>query len=372
MKLKISLVLPILIALTINVYSQNKKIFDGFKTMVLPRSEIPIGAIWTKSGPMGKGANEDQLLSSNSYSEFNSSKSQNLKTDLELKVKNFMDANIGMDFNNKLDVSIESVTVVQLNDIEILKNNIGNEILYEGIKTENITYTTIKENSAELKANLLKVFKNMTIIAETEIGNTIKITTHGENLFIAYRVVRLEQEKTKEKKVKFVSQSSSGVSGMKFSSTYYCKSDNYSITLCPCEILSCVNIKINENRDNKNMILNNSEKWLNNCLNDNKWEITIIDKNNIANGQPSEKTIRPKLPFDIWNKNFALSYRIKSEGIEIDYLSIEHLYFDVTLYDPSLFGKYVYMPIKGADERVKIIKERILFINVIPKENIGW
>jgi hypothetical protein len=56
-------------------------------------------------------------------------------------------------------------------------------------------------------------------------------------------------------------------------------------------------------------------------------------------------------------------------SIEIDYLNIEHLFLNVKLLQLNRVG---YLALKGDDERVKIVKERIGIATVKPGAVSGW
>ncbi|MDP2237104.1 MAG: hypothetical protein Q8J88_11790 [Bacteroidales bacterium] len=343
--------------------------FRGFKQMEIPRNTIPMGAIWSDAGPLGYGVLESELEVSESFSNLNSDANKSFKEGLNLSVLSFLKIGGGYVSSSNLNIDLKSIKIVRVASTDVLRKNIGNSILYEAIKAEDIIFTIEKSKSAELKADLAQKFKDITIVSETEYGTTKRIETKGVGLYIAYRVVNLQKQNTSTKKVKFKSQGSSSSSGIKFSNTFYFNYDNYIVTLCPCNILSCAMQKVKSNLNNENIIAENQNIWLNQCLNSENWTITIVDKKDISEGQPKETKIFAKMPFDIWNKIIPLSNKVRSDGIEINYLNIEHLFLDVKLLKLNGYG---YVTFKGNNEKTTIVKEKIKVTTVRPNGGNGW
>jgi len=343
--------------------------FSGFRQMEVPRNTIPMGAIWSDTGPLGYGVLDSELEVSDSYSNFNSDANKSFKEGLSLSILSFLKVGGGYVSSSNLNIELKSIKIVRVVSTDVLRKNIGNSILYEAIKAEDIIFTINKSKSAELKADLTQKFKNISIISETEYENTKKIETKGVGLYIAYRVVNLQKRNTSTKKVKFKSQTSSSTGVIKFSDTYYINYNNYIVTLCPCNILSCAKQKVSSNINNENFIAENQNIWLNQCLNNENWTITVVDKKDISEGQPKETKIFAKMPFDIWNKIIPLSNKVKSDGIEINYLNIEHLFLDVRLVNLS---GLTYMTFKGNNEKITMVKEKIKVLTFRPKGDNGW
>lgn len=345
--------------------------FRGFKQMEIPRNTIPMGAIWSNSdaGPLGYGVLESELEVSESFSNLNSDANKSFKEGLNLSVLSFLKVGGGYGSSSNLNIDLKSIKIVRVASTDVLRKNIGNSILYEAIKAEDIIFTIEKSKSAELKADLAQKFKDITIVSETEYGTTKRIETKGVGLYIAYRVVNLQKQNTSTKKVKFKSQGSSSSSGIKFSNTFYFNYDNYIVTLCPCNILSCAMQKVKSNLNNEDIIAENQNIWLNQCLNSENWTITVVDKKDISEGQPKETKIFAKMPFDIWNKIIPLSNKVRSDGIEINYLNIEHLFLDVKLLKLNGYG---YVTFKGNNEKTTIVKEKIKVTTVRPNGGNGW
>lgn len=345
------------------------KFFNGFKLMEVPRNKIPMGAIWSDAGPLGNGVADSELEVSESYSDFNSNADKTFKEGLNLNILSYLKVNGGYVSSANLNIDLKSIKIVRVASTDVLRKNIGSSILYEAIKAEKIIFTIDKNKSSELKADLALKFKDISIISETEYGNTKKIEASGVGLYIAYRVVNLQKQNTSTKRVKFKYQSSSSSSGITFSSTFFCNYDNYIITLCPCAILGCAMQNVKNNQNDENIIAENQKVWLNQCLNKENWTITVIDKKDISEGQPKETKIFTKMPFDIWNKIIPLSNKVKSDGIEIHYLNIEHLFLDVKLVNINGYG---YVTFKGNNEKVIIVKEKIKISTVKPNGGNGW
>lgn len=338
--------------------------FKGFKIMQVPRTGIPIGAIWSNSGPIGNGVGQQDLSVSDSYAAVNSTTGKNFVINLKVTFLTSLGINAGVSSSNSSSIEMDDFKIVRLNSIEVLKQNIGNEILYEGLLAGKISITTDKSNAADLKLNFTKISKNIELNEETQADNKVKFTANGTNLFLAYRVIALSSQKQSKKKVKLRSQSASGSHSAKLSSTQSANVKNYSITICPCNVIACAAEKRKEYNEMTN---DRAMNILNSCAQTETWMIKALDKNQISNGAPKEILHRDKLPFDIWNKNYALSYKLTSNGFLIDYLNIEHLYIEAIAMNTG-----GYLVWKGKDDRVSLVSQEIKFENKIPSGVSGW
>lgn len=362
-----ALLLPVLLFIAAPAVAQKKnRIFDDFKIMNAPRSNVPMGAIWTDIGPVGDGVSDDKLSVGESFQDFTSTTDQNLKASITGNIQNYLEGTVKAELWSSTEISLESVKIVRVSSTDVLRNNIGNTILYEAIRADQVSFIIDKKKSAELKATLPQTFAGADIISDTEVGSKRHIVAKGVGLYVAYRVVKLERSKSKAHAVKFKSQSSSGSSTVVFSNSFYLKDDNITVTLCPCDVIACANNKLAPYKNQPAVIRDNTKNWLNQCNAANYWTIRVTDRNELVNGKPRETVTLDKLNFDIWNKTYSLSNALTSSGIEIKYLDIEHLYLEtLTMQDG-------YIVMLGASPKVRIVTESISFRNITSSGSNGW
>lgn len=343
------------------IQAQEANWFKRFKLMDIPRSEVPIGAVWTSQGPMGKGAEESSLNRVTSFSQYNSNKNSQFKADLELTLLKFITGKFNLDRSRLMDLKVDSIEIVNVEDLNVLKSQIGKKILFEAIRVKQMTVTFNSRDSLNLDVKLNEFFEDINVSNENKLSKKKEVTAQGGNLYIAYNVVELKREKTKVEKVKFKPQFSSGTSGLRFISRYYFQTDGYTITLCPCDILKCA--------QNTMAYGETASTTVGRCVLQEDWEITVLNSNKFSDGQPAKSIIRTRLPYDIWNKSFPLTYDLTSEGFIVDYLNIEHLYLEPNLLNFNSEKPTITFLI-GDDERVKIVKEKVIFKNV--SKDLVW
>lgn len=122
---------------------------------------MPIGSIWNVvSGPMGSGVAIRNVISSSSYSDLEIVIDKSLKSNLELGILNYLKLGGEYNTNANITVSIKKLERFTLHSLDILKANIGNQVLFEGIKVAKISILVSKEKLADIRSELFKIFNN--------------------------------------------------------------------------------------------------------------------------------------------------------------------------------------------------------------------
>lgn len=329
--------------------------FEGFKTMTLPRQNVPVGALWNISmeSPVGMGVNPEFLQVTNSYKDFSQVAEKDFSTSLNLGLLNFISANGSYSSTSKSNFKIEGVSIVTLNSIDILRKSVGQYVLYEAIKVNEIS--TIIENSKELEiqADLKKIFKDIDITSEAYNRKQKILEIKGVDLYIAYRVVKVEKTKTSQTKLKFSSQGYSTNSFISLSSTYLAKTGDVTVQVCPCAIQNC---------------LAETSNSLSECANEKGYDFTVILKNQIdmTKGTPLEFRFKVYAGEEISNVNKSLYSIPTSEGLEIAYLNIERMIF------APLTGTLIYMLLDKDYRKAYLFTTKFKFGNYLPKSSAGW
>jgi hypothetical protein len=337
--------------------------FDGFKIMTLPRENVPIGALWNISlGPIGNGVSSEFLQNSKSYSNFNQISDKNFSDAINLGLQNYMNLNGKYSANTKSQFKVEDISIVTLNSTDVLKNSIGQYIVYEAIKINKISVTVEKNKDLEIKAGLFKLFQNLDITNETEVKNEKKLEMSGVGLYIAYRVVKVENAKSYKEKLKFVSDGYSTESFIKLSSTYVAKSDNIVVQMCPCSIQKCMGQALQNDSNN------NYSQLLSKCAVEKGYDFTVIFKNriNVKTGTPEEFKFKVFSGAEIRNINMPLYSISTSEGLEVAYLNLDEVIFS------PISGTLIYMLIDKKYRKANIFTTKIKFTNFVPSSTAGW
>jgi hypothetical protein len=322
--------------------------------MPLPRENVPIGALWNLSlGPMGNGVSQELLNVTQSFNDISSNIENQFSSSLNLTLLKYIGGKSSFDATSKAEYKIENVSIVSLNSPDILKNSVGQVLLYEAIKINKISISLDKTKEFEVKADLQKIFKQVDIEHETDINNRKNITISGVNLYIAYRLVKIENARTETKKLKFSSQGHTTISYTNLSSVYLANTREVSVQVCPCSISKC---------------MGETNKSLTMCATENGYDFTVILKNriNMTNGTPETLTFKIYATETIQNKYKSLYLIQTSEGIEASYLNIEKMIF------APLTGTFLYMLSDKASRKANIITTKFTFSNFTPTSVPGW
>ncbi|MFB9110042.1 hypothetical protein [Flavobacterium gyeonganense] len=366
MKKHILLVILLIFSSSVKTIANNMTTidpFEGFKIMSLPRENVPIGALWNLSlGPIGTGVGPEFLQNSKSFSSFNQITDKNFSDSINLGLQNYMTLNGRYSANNKSQFKVEDVSIVTLNSTDVLKNSIGQYIVYEAIKISKISVIIEKNKDLEIKASLLKLFKNLDITNETEVKNEKKLEMTGVDLYIAYRIVKVEKAKSYKEKLKFTSEGYSGNGFVKLSSSYSSETDNVVVQMCPCSIQKCMGMASQNNNDN------NYGQLLSKCAVEKGYDFTVIFKNriNVKTGTPEEFKFKVFSGAEIRNINMPLYSISTSEGLEVSYLNLDNIIF------APISGTLIYMLIDRNYRKANIFTTKVKFTNFVPDSAAGW
>lgn len=298
----------------------------GFRFLSLPRRELPVGAVWNDvTGPNGTGASTQQLITVSSFSNLSSVITDTSKTNLELGVLSFLKSGGYFKSLTTQSINLENLSIVGFNDLNLLKNNIGNDVIYEALKVDDIKLTIKKVNLANAKAELSKLFNTVNFTGEYDKGGDKEIVVSGLNLFIGYRIIKIQKTNQRIDKLDFENESVPRVDeAIVLNSNYEANSKEIGVALCPCNILKCV-------RESDTAPNNNVDAVFEHCGYERGWNFTITMKNQLTEtGVPRQYDFVCKAGLLIKNRHFPLYYKPTSEGLETAYLNIEQLSFTPT------------------------------------------
>ncbi len=344
----------------------NTKPLDGFKIMALPRDYMPIGALWNlKIGPIGDGASPDLVINSSSVSNLDLSSDQNTKSNLELGIFSFLKAGGNYEALTNAQLSLENLTIVTLNSIDILKNNVGQHILYEALKVGAFKITVDKSRVADAKLNLTQIFKNKVDFgAQTDINNKTTIDISGVNLHLAYRVIKIESENKKTTTLKFKSQSQGRTNSFTISSRYEAVTPTITVQICPCNIIGCM-------IDNGYVDRNKYGAIMGRCASQIGYDLTVILNNEVdmSTGMPRQYYFKVKSGSDIRNYNQSLYVKPTSQGIEVSYIAFEKIIFDPFARMENTY--LIRMLSRRNDQKAALVTQTFKFRNIVPQVP-GW
>ncbi|NVM62246.1 hypothetical protein FHW88_000522 [Mucilaginibacter sp. SG538B] len=294
----------------------------GFKLMSLPRVNVPVGAAWNDvTGPVGLGASQQQIIVTKSFDNLNYLSSDTNSTKLQLGVLSFLKSGGYFKSLSTQSLDLVSLSIVGFNDVNILKNNVGNSIIYDALKVNKIKLTIKKANLNNAKAELSKLFTKVDIEGEFDKGNEKEIVVGGIDLFIGYRLFKIKKAKEKVEKLKFHLEHQPTRDGsIILSSNYEAETKKTIVNVCPCNILKCMSDRRKNGDESKAYQLFNS------CGFECGWDFNVITKDILnANGVPEEYHFIAKAGTLLKNKYFSLYYKPTSNGLEAAFLNIQQL-----------------------------------------------
>ncbi|PTQ94891.1 hypothetical protein C8P68_106101 [Mucilaginibacter yixingensis] len=295
----------------------------GFRFLSLPRRELPVGAVWNDvTGPNGAGASPQQLITVGSFSNLSSFITDTSKATLELGVLSFLKS--GGYFKSLTTQSIElaNLSIVGFNDLSLLKNNIGNDVIYEALKVDNIKLIIKKANLVNAKTELSKLFNTVNFTGEYDKGADKEIVVSGLNLFIGYRIIKIQKANQRVDKLEFHFQSRPRLDKVvELTSNVEASTKDFLVALCPCDILHCV-------QDNDVDRSKDVDPIFERCAYEHGWNFTITLKNQLTeSGAPKQYSFVCKTGLLIKNQFFPLYYKPTSDGLETACLNLEQLSF---------------------------------------------
>ncbi|WP_299528972.1 hypothetical protein [Ulvibacterium sp.] len=212
------------------------KVSDPFKdytVLSIPRENLPLGANWIQGiGPSESGKGNIDLTNKKSLSTFNLS--QEFKNKLGLALFSF----IGIDeqYQRKVNLEIQKMSIVRPSSITDLGLIPGKSFLFEGIIIEDFSMKYDKGLGIDLEAKIETKLDNIDV--EGNFGNTKNISVKGENVFLAYRVLKvLDVKNEKKETVK---------SSTKDNSFYTWNFSNYKLTYNKTNLNNCFLTKMRD------------------------------------------------------------------------------------------------------------------------------
>ncbi|MGN7723459.1 hypothetical protein [Chitinophaga sp. 22620] len=356
-------------SLAICAQTITSNLFEGFKFMNLPRDHVPVGALWNvEAGAIGDGAPQNQIKTSTSVYRLDLYLTKSQSAKLELGILQFLQAGGKYEALSTASVVLNKMEIVTLNSLDILKNFTGQQILYEAIKAEEITIVVEKEKTIQAKAELRKIFETVDLGSQAANGNKVEFKATGMNLYLAYRVIQVEKGTQAQKKLHFESQSYSSGIGLTISSRYEANTNQLAVQICPCQIIGCMLEK------EKTSNLADKNQLLDRCAAEVGFDLTVImkDKINMETGKPKEYIFKIKSSTgnSIHNYNQPLYNIPTSQGLEVAYLNVEKLIFEVLARTEKTY--LIRMLHRKSDQKVNLITYSFKFRNIAPKDVAGW
>jgi hypothetical protein len=175
----------------------------GFKTLSVPRRDIPIGAQWLPGiGPAGNGTAAEALTVRRGLSTSALTSTQRRQIATSLATYFGLTASV----SKEVEILYNELSVITAPDITQSQIKSGQSVLYEGIKASKfqLKYKSSLDNAvrAALTAKGIPVESN----AGAAGGESVAAV--GEDLFVAYRVVKFESQgvKRQSKRVSYEGQ----------------------------------------------------------------------------------------------------------------------------------------------------------------------
>ena len=159
----------------------------GYKSMSNPRSSVPVGAVWIQnSGPNGDSAESDNLQVDKGISSLSYTANSNPSLVLGLAEYFGLSANQTQD----LVVTLKNIETTRVRDVFRLNVSPGQNILYEALKAESISFTIKSVAGANLGSNFEA--RGVPVTAKISGGNSTTVTIDGSGLYLAYRVMKFQ------------------------------------------------------------------------------------------------------------------------------------------------------------------------------------
>lgn len=168
--------------------------------MSLPRSTLPIGAMWLQStGPNGSATSADNIENSESLS--SAVMGKKLKQNVTAALGSYL--GLSADRAKTLDVKYTDLKVDRVRDVaKVAGLSSGQRLLYAAVKASTIEINATSGTNATLRA--AAEAKGIKAVLSAGSGNTSVLKLDGRNLYIAYRVMEIGRATTTETKASFV------------------------------------------------------------------------------------------------------------------------------------------------------------------------
>lgn len=169
---------------------------QGFKALQLPRSQLEIGSQWIQDqGPINAGLPDGSRVQVRSLSEVSLTSGRQLTGEMKLGVLRRLGVNLGADGNSLTtsNLRLDSLEVERVSDIAAVQFQANTNYLWEGVKVKRLTVTTRKDRSGALQASIAQNLGSNNVSVSARGADSSTLDVKGLDLFVAYRVVRLQQ-----------------------------------------------------------------------------------------------------------------------------------------------------------------------------------
>jgi hypothetical protein len=169
--------------------------FQGYQSISVPRSDIPIGAKWWSGvGPNGPGTTAENIDVSSGAANYKINK------DLQGKIGFSLATFLGLDSDTsrKVKAELEGITVYRVKNVSSIAGLVaGDQLLFEGIKAKKITLSTDASIGGSLSSSAKA--RGFPVSISMSGSDTAHVELDGSDLFLAYRVIELGQARTSSK-----------------------------------------------------------------------------------------------------------------------------------------------------------------------------
>lgn len=199
MKTKITLLICSFLIIN-NCYSQQlKNVLDGYTISKIPTQKSIVGAKWvTDLGATMEGLPETDLTIAQSLNQISIDKENQGYLGLALL------SSLGLTgyASNDLNVIFNKLEVYTIKNLYQLPLSKGEKIVFSSIKVASFDLEFNKQIAASVLAKLPQ--NNISVDAEVDYGSKKRITINGSNLFIAHKIIKIDniKSKTVSKKLK--------------------------------------------------------------------------------------------------------------------------------------------------------------------------
>lgn len=255
----------------------------GYKIMTNPRASVPVGAVWIQlSGPNGAGAPADNLQVDDGVS--SATFTANSNPSMVFAIANLFGLSASQAQN--LSVTMTGVETTRVKDVFALGIPVGQNILYEALKVETMRFAFSRNIDASVELNFRA--RGAAIESNTAISGNRVVTIDSSNLFIAYRVMKMETLATDVRNV-LVDGTANDM--LLSASGYQISAEGRGLQACACAAGSLTS----------------------GCLAENPLRIRVTDPSGMTlNSDPPEKEISYFVPAD-YSRNYPLWSRFERE-----------------------------------------------------------
>jgi hypothetical protein len=159
----------------------------------LPREDISIGAQWQQTvGPVGKALPEDSLEKTRGVKESTLRSNTVFRSGIVAGLLQKLKLQASASGRAASTIIIDSATLVRVGDIDQLGSRAksGTSFVWEGLKVHAFTFEDTLEREADLKASMPQGAQVASV--DLGVGKSRRYSVKGADLYVAYRVVRLE------------------------------------------------------------------------------------------------------------------------------------------------------------------------------------